>query len=197
MSPGARMVQKGTLEIGGQASLVVGNLCGPGFPVVPNIGMSAKYGVNDRINIGGNLYPMYLIANKTISIEPCFTGCLLEQKSNFPALITYMELPMFINFDYWDTFIFPLFGITLNYEFTRHIPYVGYELALDPDMEGKFRDLHSNIRIGISRLTERKNWISLEISLNSIGVRSYITNNSVGYPCIQFGTSFPVIKKHE
>jgi hypothetical protein len=197
MAPGARLVQKGTLEIGSQASLVVGNLNGPGFPVVPNIGVSTKYGITDRINTGGNLYPLYLFANKTISIEPYLAGCLLKQKGDFPAVITYMEFPVFINFDYWEAFIFPLFGIVLKYEFTGFIPYAGYELALDPNMEGKYRDLHSNIRVGISRPTSRKIWISLEISLNDIGIRSFITNHSVGYPCIQFGISFPVINKHD
>jgi hypothetical protein len=197
MTPGARLAPKGTLEIGGQTSMILGNFNGPGFPVIPNIGFSTRYGITDRINIGGNLYPLYMFTNKTISIEPYLAGCLLKQNHHFPAVNTYVEFPVFINFDYWEAFTFPLLGITMNYEFTKFIPYIGYELAFDPNTDGKYRDLHSNIRVGISHLTSRKNWISLEFSLNDMGRRSWITNHSVGYPCIQFGASFPVINKHE
>jgi hypothetical protein len=177
--------------------MVIGNFNGPGFPVIPNIGLSTKYGITDRINIGGNLYPFYLFANKTIGIEPHFAGCLLEQGKYFPTVITYMEFPVFINFDYWEAFTFPLWGIVLNYGFGRYIPYIGYELAVDPNQDGKYPDFHNNVRAGISRQTSRKNWITLELSLNDIGVRSFITNNGIGFPCIQFGISFPVVNKYE
>jgi hypothetical protein len=194
MVPGARLVPKGTLEIGSQASLVVG---GSGFPVLPNIGLSSKYGITNRINIGSNLYPLYLFANKTISFEPYLAACLIQQQLKFPAVITYVEFPVFINLDCWEVFSFPLFGIVLNYEFTRFVPYIGYELAVDRNTERRYRDFHNNVRVGISRQTTRKNWISLEVSLNDIGKRSFITNQSVGYPCIQFGISFPVINRHD
>ncbi|MBN1757724.1 MAG: hypothetical protein JW863_05375 [Chitinispirillaceae bacterium] len=121
----------------------------------------------------------------------------MKQRKRFPAVIAYLEVPVFVNFTYRDEFAFPLLGTVLNYEVAGLLPYAGYEIALDPDVEGGYRDMHHNVRLGISRRTKRKNWISLEIGLHDIGRRSYITNQGVGFPCIQFGFSFPVIGNHE
>lgn len=188
MSPGARMVQKGTLEIGGQASLMMTDDLG-GSSILPNIGLNAKYGVTDKINIGANLYPLHLPGFKCIYSEPFFSVSLLSKKIP-PAFITYLELPTAIDIGSWDVLFLPQIGFVLNYQFPRYLPYIGYELSFYPGAEIKYNNIHSNGMIGISYQTERKNWVSLEMSLNNIAPRET-------YLLIQFGASFPVIKKRE
>lgn len=199
IAPGSRMVGKGTLEIGGEAAMVIGNVSGsgPGFPVVPNAGVSLRYGLSDYINTGGIVYPLYLIANKTIGLEPYFSAKALAQGAKWPSVITYLKLPLFLNFSKWEVFAFPVAGLTFNYVFDAMIPYVGYEISVDPDIEGAYRDVHHTVRSGISWKTARGRWLSVEISCNSIGTAGYITNHHVGYPCVNFGYSFPIGVRNE
>ena len=194
MAPGNRMVGKGTLEIGGEAAMVIGNVSGsgPGFPVVPNAGLALRYGLTDRFNVGGTTYPFYLIAHETIGFEPYCSGKLLSQGMKWPSVISYFKLPLFLNFPEWNAFAFPVGGLTFNYAFGGILPYVGYEIAVDPDAEGVYRDVHHTVRSGISWKTARGRWLSVELSLNSIGTPGFITNHPIGYPCINFGCSFPM-----
>jgi hypothetical protein len=195
ISPGARLVPKGNLEIGSELAVIIGSFKAPGIPVLPNLGLNVRYGLTDRLNIGGSIYPFYLTANKTLGIEPFFAGSIFPHGRFAPALLAYLETPIFFNFTQGKAFAFPLGGLAVNYEFARLIPYACWEFAVDPDANGRYRDLHANARIGVSRRSSRGIWTTIELGLHDMERRSFITNQGVGFPCVQLGVSFPIRKK--
>jgi hypothetical protein len=184
LSPGRNLLPPGQFEPSVATTLFLSPKDG-GFPVLPSMSVGARYGVTDRITIGGDwIIPPIIFDAAVLSLNPHFVFQPLRAQGPFPALNTYLELPLLLSLREKEIRAYPLLGMVARKEWKK--------LALYPLVEFSFTDnleLHTNARLGMEFKLRTSLKLNLEAGVDNIGHPNPFGNITFGYPALHVGLS--------
>ncbi len=198
ISPGRKILSKGSFA---SEVSVVTFLSGAEYaasPVIPNIEIGLRYGLTDRITVGGTWAGLPLLTKNAILVgNPFIVGQIVPPNKHLPSVNLYCATPFLIPLRLGDFKIVPLLGAVFREEWGRFGLYPIVECSFDSDMFEDKIDLHTNVRLGFDWVSRKETTFTIECGIDNIGYRYYGGNLTYGFPCLHFGITNLIKEKSQ
>ena len=196
VSPGRKILVKGSVEPDISIGMFLSGAPYAASPVVPNLDLGLRYGLTDRITIGGSWSPIPIFTKEVIFVKnPFLAGQVLPPYKMLPSVNMYLAVPFFIPLRLGEFKAVPLVGVVIRKEWGQFGMYPIVESAFDSDVFENKINVHTNARLGIDWTTLNKTAFTLELGMDNIGYRNFLGNLTYGIPCIHISISHSFIKK--
>ncbi|MCS7299360.1 MAG: hypothetical protein RMJ37_05330 [Spirochaetia bacterium] len=186
-SVGRKVVESGKFEI----ELTVGGafFYYTSIPLpLPNVGLGVRYGVIDRFNIGGRVYPLSTLFGSLL-FETYIVGEVYESSDTYiPSINVYSLLNYLAFLGYFDMTFYPLVGTVGVWKFGWGSVYVPLEVSFD--FYSQRRPVKFNLGVGLDFFVTDNFGISAELRVNSIGNIYLPLGNMVGVPVFFVSTHY-------
>ncbi|MCX8028563.1 MAG: hypothetical protein N2712_01010 [Brevinematales bacterium] len=149
---------------------------------LPNVGIGARHGVYQDLNIGIKIYPLSLLFNSLLSDVFVVGNIFKSDISYVPSINIYGQINILTYFGYFDMVFYPLVGSTGVWRFETWDIYLPFEISIDP--YNPRISLKFNLGIGLNFRIFDKLTISPELRLNSIANIYLPLGSMVGIPVL-------------
>jgi len=159
LSPGRNMIKKN--KIATEMSINV---------LPPSLGVGAKYGLSDKLNINMNIVSPILSCNEAIVLESSLILNMIEEKGAMPMLNSYFKVMTAYEFKKSRFGVpYAIMGIVPKYENDKWGRYAVFEAFFELDNNKDEFDFGSNIKAGIEYKYNEKLSLNLEIGIINAG----------------------------